>query len=64
MRATTMRRRTGCLATSSVSEVVKPTPVRAERAWKRTASLRDDLVDDLYDSLPSEFNRRDGEAVA
>jgi hypothetical protein len=35
----TMRRRTGCLTTSSDSLVVKPAPVKAERAWKRAASL-------------------------
>jgi hypothetical protein len=27
-------------------------------------SRRDDLVADLYDSLPDEFNRRDVESVA
>ena len=41
----TMRRRTGWPTTASASLVVKPTPVNAERAWKRADSrLSDDRV--------------------
>src|SRR5436190_7776767 len=38
MRASTIRRRMGWLVTDSASVVVKPTPVNAERAWKRADS--------------------------
>ena len=34
-----MRRRTGCLTTDSDSVVVKPAPLKADRAWNRAASL-------------------------
>ncbi len=37
MRIMMIRRRTGCSTTASDSLVVKPAPVRAERAWKRAA---------------------------
>src|SRR4051794_37682082 len=38
MRASTIRRRMGWLVTDSASVVVKPTPLNAERAWKRADS--------------------------
>ena len=38
IRNITTRRRTGCVSMFSASEVVKPTPESAERAWKRAVS--------------------------
>jgi hypothetical protein len=45
IRPPTIRRRTGWVTTSSASDVVNPTPVSAERAWKR-ADSRDIPVSD------------------
>ena len=41
----TMRRRTGWFTVCSASDVVYPTPVKAERAWKRALAFESPEVE-------------------